>query len=348
MNKNKKPPGGETRSNQKAKTVRTPHASRPLEQRYPGRGDRDHHHEHAVVLDVEGLSVSFNRYDEGAGFERSLLTVISNLNVRVREGEMLAVVGSSGSGKSLLAHAILGILSRNAEVEGTIKYCGEVLTPDNVHLYRGSEMALVPQSVEYLDPLMKVGKQVSRDKAVVKEVFEHYNLDPKVAQLYPFQLSGGMMRRVLCATALVSGARLIIADEPTPGMSAELAARAMKHFRDLADAGAAIMLITHDIDLALEYCDRVAVFYGGTTVETAFASDFVDQSLLRHPYSKALWRAIPQHGFMASPGNQPYAGSLPEGCLYAPRCEMVSTECLSGVIAPRNIRGGEASCIHAT
>jgi len=308
-------------------------------------GDHDHHHVHSTILDVTDLSISFNRYNEG--LERRLLTVISNLNVQVREGEILAVVGSSGSGKSLLAHAILGILSRNAQVSGTITYRGKQLTPENIHQYRGSEIALIPQSVEYLDPLMKVGRQISRDKAVVAEVLEHYSLDKKVAGMYPHQLSGGMMRRVLCATAVVSGAKLIIADEPTPGMSAKLAARAMKHFRDLADAGAAVMLITHDIDLALGYCDRIAVFYAGTTVETALAADFANQSLLRHPYTKALWHAIPQNGFTAKPGNQACANDLPQGCLYASRCEMKTEECTRGVIETQVVRGGEVSCIHA-
>jgi len=304
-----------------------------------------HPHEHAVVLDVADLSLSFNRYT--AGLERSLLTVVNSLNVRVREGEILALVGASGSGKSLLAHAILGILSRNAQITGEIRYKGSLLSADTMGQYRGSKIAFVPQSVEYLDPLMKVGKQVSRNKAVVREVFRHYHLDDTVAGLYPFQLSGGMMRRVLCATAVVSGAELIIADEPTPGMSADLAARAMKHFRDLANEGTAVMLITHDIDLALGYCDRIAVMYAGTVLETALASDFADEALLRHPYTKALWRAIPQNGFVASEGNQPYAGEFVQGCLYAARCAQRSKECTHEPIKRRLLRGGEVCCIHA-
>ena len=297
-----------------------------------------------IILSASDLSVSFKMY--GKGFKRQVLKVISNLNVSVRKGEILAVAGSSGSGKSLLAHAILGILPHNAIVSGEIIYNGEPLTAKRVKKLRGNEIALVPQSLEYLDPLMKVGKQVSSDKSAVESVLARYKLDASVGKLFPFQLSGGMMRRVLCATAVIGGAKLIIADEPTPGMSKKLADRAMKHFRDLADEGAAVMLITHDLDLALGYADRIAVFYAGTTVETALAFDFTDEEKLRHPYTKALWRAMPQNGFQPTAGTQPYAGGLP-GCPFSPRCDRKTEECVRRAIKPRPVRGGEVCCLNA-
>jgi len=299
-----------------------------------------------VLLSVSGLSVVFRMYDRG--FTQRDLKVISNLNINVTAGEVHAVAGSSGSGKSLLAHAILGILPRNATVEGQINYAGEALNEQRLRRLRGREIALVPQSVDYLDPLMRVGRQVSRDRSAVEKVFSRYRLDMAVASLFPHQLSGGMMRRVLCATAVVGGARLIIADEPTPGMSKDLADRAMKHFRDLADEGAAVMLITHDIDLALAYADRISVFYAGTTVETALASDFDSEHTLRHPYTKALWRALPRNGFQPTNGFQPASGELPEGCCFADRCQMRSDACLRDSIQPRHLRGGEVSCLYAT
>jgi peptide/nickel transport system ATP-binding protein len=301
--------------------------------------------ENNIMLSVHGLSVRFKMY--GKGLKRHDLHVIRNLNIDVRQGEILAVAGSSGSGKSLLAHAILGILPTNALVEGDIRYKGKRLCETNLKKLRGNEIAFVPQSIEYLDPLMKVGKQVSKDKAAVRSAFERYKLDESTSKLFQSQLSGGMMRRVLCATAVVSAAKLIIADEPTPGMSADLAKRAMKHFRDLADEGAAVMLITHDLDLAIDYADRVAVFYAGTTVETAFSSDFSEEGKLRHPYSKALWRAMPQNGFYPTAGSQPEPGVLLKGCLYAERCTIKNEKCLSGVIEPRIVRGGEVCCWYA-
>ena len=117
------------------------------------------------------------------------------------------------------------------------------------------------------------------------------NIDGRMApRHHPFQLSGGMARRVLVSTALITDAELIIADEPTPGMGLEQALEALKMFREMADEGKAVLLITHDIDLAFTFADRVAVFYAGTTVETAPASNFKSgPEALRHPYSKALW-----------------------------------------------------------
>ena len=154
---------------------------------------------------------------------------------------------------------------------------------------------------------------------------------------------------MLVSTALITEAELIIADEPTPGMSLEQALEALRMFRELADEGRAVILITHDIDLAFEFADRVAVFYAGTTVETAPAVDFkTGPEALRHPYSKALWRALPQNGFEPIPGFQPYAGNLLEGCLFAPRCPYRTQECVRQVPSVREIRGGEVRCCHAT
>ncbi|GHU37086.1 peptide ABC transporter ATP-binding protein [Clostridia bacterium] len=296
------------------------------------------------VLEVKNLSLAFRMYD--GAFSRRLLKVISNLNITVREGEILAVAGSSGSGKSLLAHAILGILPKNAILDGEMTWLGQPLTPKLQRSLRGRELALVPQSVTYLDPLIRVGKQISRDLKAVNELFDRYHLKPEVANNYPHELSGGMTRRVMISTALAGKPKLVIADEPTPGLSPHLAEHAMKHFREISDSGAAVLLITHDIDLAIRFADRIAVFYAGTTVETAKAADFADKALLRHPYSKALWAAMPQNDFKSIAGVQPYAGSLPSGCLFAPRCELCSEECADAPMS-RVVRGGEVSCHNA-
>jgi peptide/nickel transport system ATP-binding protein len=281
-------------------------------------------------------------------FTRRNLQVISNLNITAREGEILAVAGSSGSGKSLLAHAILGILPKNAVLSGEMNWRGEALSTALQKKLRGREIALVPQSVTYLDPLMRVGRQISKDSAMVRELFGRYHLADGVARQYPHELSGGMTRRVLISAAMTGNPKLLIADEPTPGLSPHLAEHAMKHFREIADEGVAVLLITHDIDLAVRFADRIAVFYAGTTVETANASDFTDERLLRHPYSKALWKAMPQNGFTPTEGVQPYAGSLPGGCLYAPRCYMCTAECRSAAPESREVRGGEVSCNYAS
>ena len=302
------------------------------------------------LLEIHDLSVSFRMYDHA--LEQHDLQVISDLHLTVRPGEVVAIAGSSGSGKSLLASAILGILPGNATVHGHLHYKGSQLTPERQAQLRGTEIALVPQSIAYLDPLMKVGKQADghrkpRPTEKRRKLFARFGLPEKTEQLYPFQLSGGMARRVLVSTALITDAQLIIADEPTPGMSLDQAMEALKLFRTLADEGRGVILITHDIDLAFAFADRVAVFYAGTTVEIAPAADFrTGPEALRHPYSQALWRALPQNGFEPMPGFQPYAGNLPKGCLYAPRCPYKTPECEQAVPPVRTIRGGEVRCYH--
>lgn len=254
-----------------------------------------------VLLEVRHLSVNFESYD--ARLEKVDYCAIADLSVSLGRGEILAVVGSSGSGKSLLAHAVLGILPGNARVGGEMFYRGAAMTDGMKARLRGREIAFIPQSVAYLDPLMRVGDQVCgtagesvREKQ--REAFRHFNLKRETADSYPFQLSGGMARRVLLSTAFVADPELLIADEPTPGLDLELAIEALKDFRVMADQGKGILLITHDIDLALGVADKVAIFHDGRVVETAAATAFSgDGTGLKHPYSRALFRALPQNGF---------------------------------------------------
>ncbi|WP_294134810.1 ABC transporter ATP-binding protein [uncultured Clostridium sp.] len=305
--------------------------------------------EKVSVLQVDNLSVAFSMYNKG--LSKRDLEVIHELSIDVKKGEIVAVVGSSGSGKSLLAHAIMGILPENAKTKGSIKYYNNELNEKYLKKVRGKDIAFIPQSVDFLDPLMKVGKQVigiNGNKERQKEVFKKYNLDDKVAEMYPFQLSGGMARRVLIATAVMNEAKLIIADEPTPGLNLELAMETLNNFREIADNGCGVLLITHDVDLALNVADRIAVFYSGTIVEIAKVEDFIKgKDALRHPYSKAFIDALPQNKFKELPGYQPYAGNLPKGCLFRDRCSLKTDECYK-TIKMRKVRDGEVRCINAT
>ena len=305
--------------------------------------------EKVSVLQVDNLSVAFSMYNKG--LSKRDLEVIHELSIDVKKGEIVAVVGSSGSGKSLLAHAIMGILPENSKTKGSIKYYNDELNEKYLRKVRGKDIAFIPQSVDFLDPLMKVGKQVvgiNGNKERQKEVFKKYNLDDKVAEMYPFQLSGGMARRVLIATAVMNEAKLIIADEPTPGLNLELAMETLNNFREIADSGCGVLLITHDVDLALNVADRIAVFYSGTIVEIAQVEDFIKgKDALRHPYSKAFIDALPQNKFKELPGYQPYAGNLPKGCLFRDRCSLKTDECCME-IKMRKIRDGEVRCINAT
>ena len=251
-----------------------------------------------TILEVKDLSVTFTQYDRG--FSRRTLHAVEKMDLSVRAGEIVAVVGSSGSGKSLLAHAIMGILPYNSAMDGEIRFLGTPLTAERVKKLRGHEIVFVPQSVSYLDPLMKIGDQIRNGKKdhSVKEkclaVLKRYGLAPDIREKYPFQLSGGMTRRVLISTAVMETPKLVIADEPTPGLHMEAATRVMGHFRELADQGAGVLLITHDLELALLTADRGVVLYGGRVIEETDAAAFQNEENLKHPYTKALLDALPR------------------------------------------------------
>ena len=309
------------------------------------------------ILKVKDLGISFSQYTNG--LVRGDLNVIRNLDIELYEGEILAVVGSSGSGKSLLAHAILGILPDNACTQGDIIYKGEILDEKRKEKLRGDEIVLIPQSVNYLDPLKKVGKQIKisikdKDKKtqdeIVDNLFKKYNLDKKVKNYYPFQLSGGMARKVLLSTALASDSKVIIADEPTPGLDEESLNEVLKDFRDIADSGRAILMITHDIMAALKIADKVAIFYAGSTLEIANTSDFKQKEVeLRHPYTKALYKALPNHDFVPiDDKTQPLPNELPKGCVFSDRCPLKDKNCENQVPKIREIRNGKVRCIHET
>lgn len=307
------------------------------------------------MLSISNLGVTFTQYDQG--LRRKQLCVITDLDLDVNAGEVVAVVGASGSGKSLLAHALLGILPENADISGTMHFQGEPLTPEHCRALRGQTIALIPQSVGYLDPLMTVGSQVQRVAQLggrtkaeastsVNNTFARYDLSVSVRDRYPFQLSGGMARRVLVSTAVVTPAQLVIADEPTPGLHPEIVVETLSHLKALANEGRGFILITHDIEAALQIADRVAVFYAGTTVEIAAARDF-SWGNLRHPYTQALWRSLPQNDFVPVPGNQPSPEQLPPGCLFSDRCPWVDSQCRAERPPLRTLNDGWVRCIHA-
>lgn len=307
------------------------------------------------MLTISNLGITFTQYEQG--LHRKQLTVIIELDLTVQAGELVAVVGASGSGKSLLAHALLGILPDNAQLSGTIAFQGEPLTKKRCEALRGKAIALIPQSIGYLDPLMTVGRQVQRvgqlnglssgaARTLRARTFARYDLPTYTPQRYPFQLSGGMARRVLVSTAVVTPAQLVIADEPTPGLHPDVVTETLKHLRELAQEGRGVILITHDIEAALQVADRVAVFYAGTTVEIADAKDFATGNL-RHPYTQALWRSLPKNDFVPVPGNQPSPENLPMGCLFSDRCPWFTTECDKARPELRFVRHGWVRCIHA-
>ena len=251
------------------------------------------------ILEVKNLNIGFNMYDKL--LNQKLHQMVFDLNVTIKKGEILAIAGSSGSGKSLMAHAILGILPKNTVVSAEIKFKNEIVDEDRLSQLRGKEITFVPQSIAYLDPLMTIEDQLMRKDINKQDFFKVMDtLGFTKADLgkYPFQLSGGMARRVLIANTILSKADLIIADEPTPGLSLDLAIEVLNHFRNMANDGKGILLITHDIDLVCNVADKMAIFYGGHILETLNTKDFLKgEKYIRHPLTKAFWRALPQNDF---------------------------------------------------
>lgn len=297
-----------------------------------------HHHSHAAtsthpgehhLLSIENLSVGFEMYEPDATYfsaGKIIAPVVHDLNLSVHQGEVLALVGASGSGKTVLADAIMGFWQPNEIVSGTIWFDGERLDANRIQALRGNGLSMVPQSVSNLDPLMPIGGQVAgaprgatrgerrasleERRSRMRSLFAQYGLESDVERLYPHELSGGMLRRVLLLCALMDDPRLIIADEPTPGLDLDLALRAIGDLRRFADAGGGVLLITHDIELALRCADRVAIFHDGTVVEETSTASFASPDLLAHPFTKALWHAIPEHDFFNSPDIRSRGGDV--------------------------------------
>ena len=285
------------------------------------------------LLEVNNLSISFTQYVQG--LNRHDLKVISDLTIDVGEAEIVAILGSSGSGKSLLAHSILGILPYNSHVEGEIKYQGNILNQELKEKLRGDEICLIPQSVNFLDPLMKVSEQAigeckdekEHDEKKIKqrEIFAKYGLDESVDDLYPFELSGGMARKVLLSTALIGDPKLLIADEPTPGLDKKSVDETIMDIRKLKENGKGVLLITHEIDVALRTADRIAIFYSGYVIEINKVENFENADNVLHPYTKALINSLPKNGFNLTEGVQPL--DVVSGCPYWENCPIRLEKC---------------------
>ena len=260
------------------------------------------------MLEIRDLHVKFHTRQREA---------VAGVSLTIHDGEILGLVGESGSGKSVTAMSVAGLLPRKqCDFSGEILLDGaELLHADRTLLrqVQGREIGVVfqePQSC--MDPLMRIGPQVEEVLRIHTDLSREARRDQALAALaavelpdpagvyrkYPHELSGGMARRVLLCCALMDAPKLIIADEPTPGLDLSLAQAALADFRAFADAGGGVMLITHDIELALTVADRVAVFRDGTVVEETSVAAFASPDTLGHPFTRQICHALPEHGFI--------------------------------------------------
>lgn len=307
-----------------------------------------------ALLSIRDLSVEFRTR---AGVVRALDRVCFD----VAPGEIAGVVGESGSGKSVTAFAVMGILDAAARITGgSIAFEGRdvlAMSERERNEWRGAEASIIFQNPRTaLNPIRAVGRQVADVfarhapdtsagiRARVLEMLRQVRIpDPeKRASAYPFELSGGLCQRVGIAMALACEPRLLIADEPTTGLDVTTQAVIMDLIRDLArKRNLGTVLITHDLALAAQYCDRIVVMHAGHVVETAGVTELFAHP--RHPYTGRLLRSVPSLADDLS-DLQAIDGSLPDlrrddlpACRFAERCERRMPACDGGRIALANV-----------
>ena len=314
-----------------------------------------------TVLEIKDLEVELYS-------EKGPLPVIDKVNLSIKEGEIVGIVGESGCGKSMLASAIMNLLNSPAQIAaGTIFYEGQDMTTLSTKEFqkiRGNEISMIFQEpMTSLNPLMKVGKQIeeaikAHEKVTTAELKERAIAAirdvgiPQPEKVYhdiPSRLSGGMRQRIMIAMALVCHPKLLICDEPTTALDVTIQAQILRLIKKLRDeTNTAVIFISHDMGVIYQMVDRVIVMYAGQFVESAPCKKLFEKPL--HPYTIGLQNAIPQINKLQSslqdiPGSVPMLDNLPEGCLFAPRCPFAKAECFTKKVPLKHYDDHDVRCL---
>lgn len=286
-----------------------------------------------MLIEIRDLSVSFDVAQS--------VQAVNNVNLILFDGQKTAIIGETGSGKSVLLLAILKLLPGSTRVTGEVLYNGKnilKLTEKELRNVRGAQIAYVPQgSGNSLNPLLTVGMQIGEplvqhrgyDK---KEAFKesinllqrfHIGMEEKRSKSYPHTYSGGMKQRALVAMGISAGARLILADEPTKGLDEEKIEQVKEAFLSLKEQ--AILCVTHDINFADEIAEYVGVMYASMLIEYGPKDKLLKKPL--HPYTMDLINAMPENGLNISGSFAPSDTKNTEGCLYKLRCKYAEGQC---------------------
>ena len=314
------------------------------------------------LLEIENLRVSLP-----VGKERRV--VLRGIDLHLEAGESLAVVGESGSGKSMTARSIARLLPRGAIATGSIRFDGqEVLDLKGAALrrYQSTQVAMIFQDPQvHLNPVRSIGdfmiEGLVHNRGLPRSVAEHKVIDAladvgisdgaRRLRQYPHELSGGLLQRVMIATALAGEPRILLADEPTTALDVSTQSDVMAIIDDLCrERGMSLIFITHDLEVATGICDRVAVMYAGQIVEMRGSERLVEHP--RHPYSAGLLGARPHVSMRATrlnaiPGRPRAAFEVAGGCAFAERCAFAQERCVSGDPPRETEAGGAVRCIRA-
>ena len=286
---------------------------------------------------------------------------VDGVSFSLDEGETLGLVGESGCGKTTTCHSLFRLLPPAGHVvSGSIEFAGEDLlrkSPREMRRMRGRDLAIIPQDpMASLNPLFSIFNQVA-EPAYFHRGLRRQSLRQRVIDLlhlvrmpspetrmheYPHQMSGGMRQRIVGATALSGGPKLIVADEPTTNLDVTIQLQYLNLLKELQrQTGVALIFVTHDLGIVAKMCDRVAVMYAGKIVEQGSVRQMYNHP--RHPYTAGLLKSIPHIGDKAAlytiPGQPPDLANLPPGCAFAPRCPRVVEHCTRE--EPREIVGAD-------
>jgi len=294
------------------------------------------------LLNISKLKVVFYTY-------RGIIKALNGVELWMNKGERLGIVGETGCGKSVTALSIMGLIEQPGEIiEGDILFGDKLLTSmkeTSLINIRGKEISMIFQEPNAaLNPVMKVGFQIAesvskvKNKNKVKEIYtevrrmlEIAGLDwERTINLYPHELSGGMAQRVMIAMALSSNPKLLIADEPTSALDVTIQAQILELLDELVKKlGNAVILITHDMGVAAEFCDKMSVMYAGNMIEYARTTNIFENP--HHPYTRGLLKAVPKIGrtdeLQSIRGIVPDLVNPPSGCRFHPRCKHAMDIC---------------------
>ena len=323
-------------------------------------------HPRSPIVDVRGLTVEFTG-------SAKPVRAVAGVDLSLAKGEVLALLGESGSGKSVTLRALMRLLPpKRSTIGGSIRVDGRdvlALSPAELAAYRGPTISMVFQDPGLaFDPVYRVGDQIT------EAMIHHEGIDARVARAralhlfervripspkqrldsYPHEMSGGMRQRAMIALALACNPKVLLADEPTTALDATVQIQVLLLLRELQrELGLAVIFVTHDIGVAVEVGDRIAVMYGGRIVEIGPCQEMIRTPA--HPYTQGLLISRADHRLSrgarleAIPGTPPDLADPPSGCAFAPRCRFAQTACTTGVPVDLNIGAGHSvRCIRWT